>query len=108
MENFSFNELRIEKIENVKWGSFLPLCLLYSIIFFPTSYFSSALLVIPLIIFILSGVEGHCCQEIFNISPLTLTFSCWVEIALSPRDGVSQRMGNECDIGHFRTITVKI
>lgn len=58
------NGLWIEKIENVKWGSFLPLCLLYSIIFFSTSYFSSAILVIPLIIFVLSGVEGHCCQEI--------------------------------------------
>lgn len=33
MENFSSNELWIEKIENVKWGSFLPLCLLYSIFF---------------------------------------------------------------------------
>lgn len=63
MGNFSLNGLRIEKIENVKWGSCLPLCLLYSIIFF-TTYFSSAILVIPLIMFILSGVEGHCCQEI--------------------------------------------
>lgn len=63
MENFSSNELWIEKIENVKWGSFLPLCLLYSI-FFPASYFSSAILVIPLITFTLSEVEGHCCQEI--------------------------------------------
>lgn len=89
-------------------GLFSPIMSIIFNYFFPTSYFSSALLVIPLIIFILSGVEGHCCQEIFNISPLTLTFSCWVEIALSPRDGVSQRMGNECDIGHFRTITVKI
>lgn len=63
MENFSFNGLWIEKIENVKWALFSHYTY-YVQLFFSTSYFNSAVLVIPLIIFILSGVEGHSCQEI--------------------------------------------
>lgn len=41
------------------------------------------------------------------LSPLTLTFPCWDEIALSLSYGIGRRTGNEYDVGHFRTIAVK-
>lgn len=40
------------------------------------------------------------------LPPLTLTLPCWDETALSLSYGVSQRTGNEYDVGHFRTTAV--
>lgn len=80
LENFSFNGRWIQKIENVKWGSFLPLYLLCSIIFFYKLFQQCSISHPSNYIYFKWGWRTQLPGD-FNVrmflSLLTLYFLCW-------------------------------